>query len=742
MYADVIVDIAHTAVDRTFSYHIPSQMDIANGQQVMVPFGTSNKPREGFVVALHDTCDVENAKDILRAIVPYTVLLDEQIALARWMQSTYHCLFIDALRLMIPSQLRGGRIREKTERVFCLADGVDVEASAATLRSDQQKQILAFVVSKHGEVRLSDIRAGYPSASATVASLVKKGILAETTRIAFRAPGGIRPEYGVCVLTDEQSTAVDGILSAMQRGGETVLVHGVTGSGKTEVYLRIIAHCLKAGKQAIMLVPEISLTPQTLNRFTGRFPGKVAVLHSRLSAGERFDEWRRIRLGHAQIVVGARSAIFAPVENLGLVVMDEEHEPSYQSDKNPRYHALEVAAFRLKSSAGTLILGSATPSLMSYYRALNGRYRLIEMTHRVNNRPLPVVETIDMKTEYLAGNNGIFSERLCHLIQQCLTGGNQAMLFLNRRGYSTFVACRSCGYVLKCAQCDVSMTYHKAEKRVKCHYCGASIPLPNACPNCRKPFIKYFGVGTEQVEEELTRRFPGVSCIRMDADTMTGKDAYAACLARFANREAQVLIGTQMIAKGHDFPHVTLVGIVSADTSLFLPDFRSEERAFQLITQVAGRAGRDADAGHVVLQTQHPEHPVVRFAEKQDYVGYFHYEMAARRRALYPPFSLFIRILFHGPDEAALTQRGNEYARALEMELRRVLGQEGKDDLLLLSASAAPVARIAGQYRYQIVIKLLRTNRLRTMFDTVYEFDRIHASDTMTNIEINPLEMY
>ena len=369
------------------------------------------------------------------------------------------------------------------------------------------------------------------------------------------------------------------------------MLHGVTGSGKTEVYMHCIQRCIEAGRQAIVLVPEISLTPQTMGLFRARFGENVAVLHSRLSAGERFDEWRRIRLGMVQVAVGARSAVFAPFENLGLIVVDEEHEPTYQSEQSPRYQAAEVARKRCAMAKAPLILGSATPSIPTYYRAKSGTYTLIELTERVHKRPMPDILLVDMREEFRHGNTGIFSGALFNAMEKCLRAGKQAILFINRRGYSTFVSCRGCGYVFKCPDCDISMTYHRAEECVKCHYCNHAEPVPVKCPACGQPFIKYFGVGTQQVEEQLRENFPGVRALRMDMDSTRTKDAHERLLSAFARGEAQVLIGTQMVAKGLDFPDVTLVGVVAADSSLYLPDYRSSERTFQLLTQVAGPRG-------------------------------------------------------------------------------------------------------------------------------------------------------
>lgn len=739
MFAKLIVDIAHAAVDRAFTYRIPEGLDVRPGHHVLIPFGQGNHTKEGFVLSISEESGLEDGvalKDVLSCVEPYTVLLPEQIELAEWMQEAYHCLLVDALRLMIPAQLRGGRIHEKRERIVYLADPAANFSSKSHIQTD-----VVDLLKKAGQpMSVTDIKAFLPGSSPAIAALLKKRVLSENSFTVFR-----RPEYSVRAenapkLTFEQATALAEVNALSP--GQTALLYGVTGSGKTEVYLRCIEECLNAGKGAIVLVPEIALTPQTVGRFAARFGDRIAVLHSRLSPGERFDEWRRIRLGKAPIVIGARSAVFAPVEELGLIIIDEEHEGSYQSEITPRYHALDIARRRVRMNGGKLLLGSATPSLLSYYRALSGSYRLIELKHRVGGRPLPTVSIADMRAEFLEGNNGIFSSLLLSKLEACLKGGHQAMLFLNRRGYSTFVSCRACGYVLTCDNCDISMTYHKAQNAVRCHYCGAKKPLPKVCPNCGKPFIKYFGIGTEQVEEQIQQWFPGTETIRMDADTVTRRDAYDQILSAFGRGEAQILIGTQMIAKGHDFPNVTLVGVIAADTTLRFPDYRSGERTFQLLTQVSGRAGRDKDPGEVVMQTYVPDHPVLKFARVQDYPGFYQYEIAQRKKCLYPPFSLFIRLLLSGENEDALIERGKEYAKALEADLKAALGADGQGDLLLLLAAPAPIARIAGQSRYQILVKLLRTCRLPQALHAVYDFETAHREDGFLKIEINPQDMF
>ena len=745
MFAEVIVDIAHTAVDRRFTYRIPEDLPVSVGHHVLVPFGLGNHTKEGFVVALKESADYPEIKDIAKIIERYPVLLPDQIALAEWMKDAYHCLFVDALRLMIPAQMRGMRIREKKVRTVAIAPGVDPEAVSESLnRSPAQKRVFELVTRIGAEASVPDINAFYPGSTSAIAALLKKGYLVEQSETVFRRPGTLRMHTPAYTLTEAQSKAANAIRDATARGsGEVLLLYGVTGSGKTEVYLKAIEDCLAFGRQAIVLVPEISLTPQTVGRFTDRFGDRIAVLHSRLSAGERFDEWRRIRLGLSDIVIGARSAVFAPVERLGLIIIDEEHESSYQSESQPRYLAGEIAARRVKQANGALVLGSATPSLLSYSRALSGKYTLLELKDRVAGRPLPTVEIVNMRDELLLGNNSIFSDKLAERLSECLALGQQAMLFINRRGYATFVSCRSCGFVLKCDNCDISMTYHKTESRTRCHYCGAVKPLPKECPNCKKPFIKQFGIGTEQVEEAVRKLFPAVKTLRMDTDTMREKGSYEKLLSAFHRREAQVLIGTQMIAKGHDFPNVTLVGVVAADTTLNLPDYRAPERTFQLLTQVAGRAGRDNLPGRVVLQTYEPNHPIIRFAKAQDYPAFYHYEIQERRKLLYPPFSLFIRVVFADRSEGTAEHACLDYAKELETSLRKVLGEDGRQDLLLLVAAEAPIARISGYTRYQILIKLLRTKRLKDAIRTVTAFHDAHRDVCAeAQLEINPQEMF
>lgn len=756
MYARVIIDIAHANVDRLFTYEIPEGLAMRPGHRVLVPFGAGNRKTEGFVLALSPETDVDRLalKPVLRTMEPYPALTEEQIALAYWIAEAYHCLLVDALRLLIPAQMRGGRVKEKTVRTVRLRPGVDAAAERAALltkagvsRAPKQTEVLELVAQTGAYMSTADICAFVPGASGAIAALLKKGILEEEGQETFRSPFHALPEGELSAalpFTQQQQQAFDGILGCLERGEGTCLLYGVTGSGKTEVYLQAVAHVIAQGGKAIVLVPEISLTPQAMERFRSRFGGRVAVLHSRLSAGERYDEWRRIRLGKVDVVIGARSAVFAPLTDLKLIVVDEEHEPSYHSEINPRYGAAEVAAKRAKLNGAVLVLGSATPSVATYKRALSGAYKLLPLPERINGQPMPEVEIVDLRSEFRAGNNSIFSAPLHAALGQCLGAGEQAILFMNRRGYSTFVSCRGCGYVMKCPDCDVSMTYHKLEGVMKCHYCGRIARIPRVCPECGKPYLKYFGVGTQQVEEQLAAHFPGVAAVRMDLDTTRTKNAHEALLNRFARGEAQVLIGTQMIAKGLDIPNVTLVGVIAADAMLHIPDYRSGERTFQLLTQVAGRAGRADKPGRVVVQTYTPEHPVIGFAARHDYPSFYNYEIAVRRAALFPPFALFLRVVLTGHDEAALAEDAERCAAGLRAAMEAALAEAGGTprELLMLEAAPAPVKRREGLYRYQVLARLARTKHTAAAVRAAYAYHDAHRQAGMGDVEINPGNMF
>ncbi len=755
MYARVLVDVAHSNVDKLFTYEVPENMQLTVGRRVLVPFGVGNRSTEGFVIELSETAPegIERIKRIIRTMEPYSALTKEQIVLAEWICKSYHCLMVEALRLMIPAQLRGGRVKEKTERIVRISPNADIEDAIESLkrkdgtsRAPKQSEVLELMAGINAAVSVADINSFIPNATAAVNALIKKGILTDDSFVVYRDPFAnmtLEPSKPLR-LTEKQAEALEKINKSIDEGCGTNLLFGVTGSGKTEVYMQAISHALSLGGQAIVLVPEISLTPQAMQRFKSRFGNRVAVLHSRLSYGERYDEWRRIRLGMVDVVIGARSAVFAPLERVRLIVIDEEHEQSYHSDHTPRYGAAEVAKKRAELSGAAVVLGSATPSVATFRRALSGRYGLITLDKRVNNAPLPDVKIVDMRTEFLKGNNSVFSEALHDELKRCFDAGEQAILFMNRRGYSTFVSCRGCGYTLKCPGCDVSMTYHKYENLMKCHYCGHTARIPSVCPECGKPYLKYFGIGTQQVEEQLKEQFPGVSSLRMDHDTTQGKDAHYKILDKFMRGEAQALIGTQMIAKGLDIPNVTTVGVIAADTMLHVPDYRSAERTFQLLTQVAGRAGRGEREGSVIVQSYTPEHAVIELAARQDYMGFYNLEIAARRAGLFPPFSLFVRIVFTGENEAEICNLNDGFADELKRRIYGTLDALGasRQEMLFMVASPAPMKKRQGLYRYETLIKLVRTKHTAAVIETIYTVHNALRRIEMGNVEINPSDMF
>ncbi len=504
----------------------------------------------------------------------------------------------------------------------------------------------------------------------------------------------------------------------------------MTGSGKTEVYLTLIADALAAGKTAIFLVPEISLTPQMLSQLRARFGSAAAILHSALSAGERFDEWQRLREGSARIAIGARSAVFAPVENVGVIVLDEEHDGSYASESAPRYNTFDIALLRAKHNGCKLVLGSATPSVETYKRALDGEFALVRMPERINARPLPDVQIVDMRREVRRGNPSPFSAALRERLARCLDEEQQAILFLNRRGYSQTVLCRDCGYVAKCEQCDVSLTYHSEENCLKCHYCGARYKMLEACPSCGGRHIYYSGTGTQRVVGELKKLYPSARILRMDNDTTGGKEGHYRILKQFSQREADILVGTQMVAKGHDFPLVTLVGILDADMSLHFPDYRSNERTFQLVTQVAGRSGRGSEKGDVILQTYDPDNPILRFAAAYDYEGFYRHEVNMRAATMFPPFALIVRVMVSAAEERAALGALREVYEKLQ-----AVYMEASGDFLFFNRMHAPIKRIQGRHRYQVLMRLTTRRLLARIYEIV---SGVKYKDVLVWVEENP----
>jgi primosomal protein N' (replication factor Y) len=600
-------------------------------------------------------------------------------------------------------------------------------------RFKRQAEILKSIVEDKAELTLSEICSKYNCSQSVIKALVEKQFLIKVDKELYRNPTNREYIYDIVNLTIEQKNAIENILQAHKEGRNITLLHGVTGCGKTEIYLNLVEKFIKEGHGAIVLVPEISLTPQTVERFKGRFGDTVAVIHSRLSDGERFDEWRRTKNGEVKVVVGARSAVLSPVVNLKLIIIDEEHEYSYKSEVSPKYLTREVAEYRVNRNGGLLVLGSATPSIESYYKALNGDYNLVQISKRIGDRKLPEVKIVDMKNEILSGNKSIFSKELFNAIDENLKRKNQTILFLNRRGYSTFVSCRSCGYVCKCNSCDVSLTYHIVNNKLSCHYCGSEFKIPTVCPKCGSKYIKYFGAGTEKIEAEIKKYFPHAKVLRMDMDTTRRKGEHERIYNDFKNNKADILVGTQMITKGMDFQNVTLVGVIAADTTLNLPDFRSAERTFQLLTQVSGRAGRGVNGGQVIIQTYDPEHYSIELASKHDYVSFYNKEIELRRILNNPPFSDIIHILFTSENEDELVKRCSL--------LKREFGFfESLNEVEVLGPVPCYISKIKNNYRWHMIFK----GNVMNYFDKIQEivYNNLNRSSINYNIDINPYSMF
>ncbi|MFF0825666.1 primosomal protein N' [Brevibacillus sp. NPDC003359] len=600
-------------------------------------------------------------------------------------------------------QVRDRITRKQQSFVRSLLDEGKLEEAIGSLpaRAEQMRRVLQLML-MHKEQSLSVqmLRDEYGITRSPLKSLESKGWIAIEQVEVYRDPYANRrfQEKQKPVFTSVQEAALTPILQTIESGTyASYLLHGVTGSGKTEVYLEAIERTLEKGREAIFLVPEISLTPQMVERFKARFGADVAVLHSALSQGERYDEWRKIIRKQVKVVVGARSAIFAPFRNVGLIVIDEEHESSYKQEETPRYHAREVALWRAKENQGVLVMGSATPALETYALATRGRYELLRMPERVGNRPMPEVHVVDMREELQAQNRSMFSRKLHEMIADRLAKEEQMVIFLNRRGFSTFVMCRSCGYTMRCVHCDISLTYHKSNHTARCHYCGYTIVQPKHCPECQSEHIRFFGTGTQKVEAELAKLFPGIRVIRMDVDTTSRKGSHEELLNKFRTGQGDVLLGTQMIAKGLDFPRVTLAGIIAADTSLHLPDFRAAEKTFQLLTQVGGRAGRHELDGEVVIQTYTPEHYSIVHATKHDYPAFYQDEMLQRRRTGYPPYFRLVLITFSHEDVPVVIRGAHTMADYLRQRLAQTT--------ILLGPVASPIARVKDRFRFQIMLK-------------------------------------
>ncbi|EOS8042173.1 primosomal protein N' [Enterococcus faecium] len=774
--AEVIVDVPTMQTDQPFTYSVPSEMETALqvGMRVEVPFGNGNRHVQGFVMAIQKSEESANPslKAVIRLLDLAPVVNEELLSLADYMKKITYAFKITCLQTMLPSVMKA----EYDKLIYPLADTPEVqvlfdqreviswkeaeeEGSLSQLIRWRQEQLVDIKYEVHTRNKVKTIRLvrslltekqieeewaklrqnakkqkelllclSELSQEEPIAYFKNKGIstavlnqgkekgwleFIESERYRDPYKDRVFDQTTALELNAEQKNAVEQIITAGQQQKDQVfLLEGITGSGKTEVYLQAIADVLSENKTAIMLVPEIALTPQMVERFKGRFGESVAVLHSGLSQGEKYDEWRKIEREEAQVVVGARSAIFAPLKNIGLIIIDEEHESSYKQDETPRYHARDLAIWRSKYHHCPIVLGSATPSLESRARAQKGVYQLLQLNHRAKAAAqLPAIEIVDMREEFQNHRTSTFSANLQEKIQNRLDKKEQTVLLLNRRGYSSFVMCRDCGFVLPCPNCDISLTLHMDTRSMRCHYCGHEEPIPNRCPNCGGNKIRYYGTGTQKVEEELRELYPQARILRMDVDTTRRKGAHEQILQKFGAKEADILLGTQMIAKGLDFPEVTLVGVLNADTSLNLPDFRSSEHTFQLLTQVSGRAGRAEKAGEVVIQTFNPQHYAIELAKKQNYEQFYQQEMHVRHRGGYPPYYFTVKITASHPEEQVAAKKIFQIAN----QLKEVLSPQS----LLLGPTPSMILRVKNRYYYQLIIKYKHEPNLPHVLDEI-----------------------
>ena len=774
--AQVIVDVPLMQTDKPFSYIIPKDVEdqVTIGSRVHVPFGRGNRLLQGFVVGFSDTFDntVTDLKAISEVLDFEPVLNVEQLELAEQMRHTVFSYKISILKSMIPNLLnsqydkrltpteslsseerlalfgekesrlyssfteeeakkvarlvQAGKITVdylakdkkniKTEKYYHI-QAKKMAAADISNRAKKRLELRDYLLEHPEEGRLSDLH--HLFSRDVVKFFVDNQLITVLEREKKRSDA-----YFDVATTDfldlnaEQAAVVEQVTSQIAQESNPFLLEGVTGSGKTEVYLHIIDKVLKLGKTAIVLVPEISLTPQMTNRFISRFGKQVAIMHSALSDGEKFDEWRKIKSGQARVVVGARSAIFVPIENIGAIIIDEEHEATYKQESNPRYHARDVALLRAKYHKAVLLMGSATPSIESRARASRGVYQFLQLTHRANPMAkIPKVEIVDFRDYVGQQEVSNFTPYLLEKIADRLEKNEQVVLMLNRRGYSSFIMCRDCGYVDECPNCDISLTLHMDTKTMNCHYCGFEKSIPHTCPNCHSRSIRYYGTGTQKAYDELVEVFPQARILRMDVDTTRQKGAHQRILDKFGNHEADILLGTQMIAKGLDFPNVTLVGVLNADTSLNLPDFRSSERTFQLLTQVAGRAGRAEKEGEVLIQTYNPQHYAIQLAQKQDYEAFYAYEMGIRRQLAYPPYYFTVGLTLSHKDEQTVVRNS--------FELLQLLRQQLSDKIKILGPTPKPIARTHNLYHYQIIVKYRFEDNLENVLNQILDLTQL-----------------
>lgn len=703
MYADIIIDITHEKLDKVFQYRIPSSLEgmLEVGTEVVVPFGRGNKETKGYVIAFSEETDYDPAKikPVLRKDSGAMAIEGKLVALAAWMKEHYGGTMIQALKMVLPIKKKE-KIRQKRTVRLLLSENDGKQMLDTYLHKNQKARARLLAGLLDQPVQEYELLTKKLNVTAAVIrSLEEQHVLTIEYEDALRNPINYqKKECAAITYTKEQLTAIETFTQDYEDGErKTYLLHGITGSGKTEVYMEMIDHVVKQGKQAIVLIPEIALTYQTVMRFYGRFGDRVSILNSRLSAGERYDQLERIRRGEVDVMIGPRSALFTPFKDLGLIVIDEEQESAYKSEQIPRYHARETAIARAQMENASVVLGSATPSVDAYYKAKYGEYVLFELTKRAKGQNLAQVDIVDMRQELKKGNRSIISDQLKELIEDRLQKKEQIMLFLNRRGYAGFVSCRACGYVVKCPHCDVSLSAHRGGRLV-CHYCGYETRLIEHCPECGSSYVGGFRAGTQQIEDLVKRMFPEARVLRMDLDTTKSKDGHEKILSAFSNLEADILIGTQMIVKGHDFPNVTLVGVLAADLSLYSSDYQSAERTFQLLAQAAGRAGRGKVAGNAIIQTYSPDHYSIQMAAKQDYEGFYEAEINYRSLMGYPPVNQLLAILMSGSEEEHLKKAAGylkEFAERINWQKK----------LVIIGPTAPHIEKVNDRYRQILYIK-------------------------------------
>lgn len=738
MYAEVIVDISHEKLDRPFTYKIPESLaaTVEEGSLVEIPFGKGNKIISGYVIRIKENSDYDDdrIKDI-QGLAKGGVKADSNlIRLASFIRKTYGSTQINALKTVMP--VKKTVKREVRKRVIALLDAGRLEflANEALVKHRNAQERLLRELIKYPDISYSFITGKMNVSSQTILSLAKNGVIKIEEETVYRNPVKIdNPQDVTLTLSDEQMAIINDVERDIKNGERnTYLIHGITGSGKTEVYMRLIEDRIKEGRQAILLIPEIALTYQNLMRFYARFGDRVSVIHSKMTAGERYDQYLKVKEGKVDIMIGPRSALFTPFENLGIVVIDEEHESSYKADNMPKYHAREVAAKLCELTDSILVLGSATPSLESYYKAQNGEYKLYRLNNRLTGNTLPTVYVEDMRAELKDGNKSVFSRRLHRLINERLDKHEQIMLFLNRRGISGFVSCRECGEVVKCPHCDVSLSYHR-DGSLKCHYCGYETPFTNICSKCGSDKVRGFKAGTQMIEDYVRKEFPHALILRMDADSTKKEEDYESILSRFSNREADILIGTQMIVKGHDFKGVTLVGILAADMALNAEDYIAGERAFQQLVQAGGRAGRGDNPGEVVIQTYQPEHYAVIHAQNQDYEGFYEEEIRYRRELMYPPVGNLLGVQITGDEERRVIKLSKVIADMIDkLPFREEIGKIGPAN--------ATLSKKCDIYRRVIYIKSLNYDYLIAVKDYIEkETDKFNLTKESVMFDFNPM---